>query len=107
MRLHVWLYDIVSEVCFERDYLYLAFYRHFSTLLGELTERGRVCDRGETCFAGVKSNLQVTIEWQLEHRLTWSGPNRLLLTAHIQAIGGGQDQEVRRAAFDLSTGDEV
>jgi hypothetical protein len=111
VRLHDWLYEIVAAVCFDRDYLYLAFYRHFTGLLADVTAAGAITDRGEYVFPGMKSNLQVRVTWQLARRLTWIGPNVLTLVAAIETLGGGSASaganEVLSAQFDLSTGDEV
>jgi hypothetical protein len=105
MTLHDWLYQVVAEVCYDRDYLYLAFVRHFSALMGQIVERGRFEDRGTYALPGMKSNRSARLEWRLEHALTWDGPNRLELRCILLDALSGAPIEARSACFDLSTGE--
>jgi hypothetical protein len=110
MRLHDWLYGIVASVCIDRDYIYLAFYRHFSALLADIISQGAVANAGEYTIQGMKSNRDAEVHWQLERRLTWIGPNTVTLEARVRPVSAGEaaiGEEVLVGRFDLSTGDEV
>ena len=105
MRLHDWLYECVAEVCYDRDYLYLAYVRHFTALMNQIIDRGRFENRGEYAFAGMKSNLSARLEWQLEHRLSWMGSNQLQLRCTFTNTLTGADSDIRSGRFDFSTGE--
>ncbi len=107
MQLHDWLFQVVAEVCYDRDYLYLAFIRHFTALMGLIVDRGRFEARGEYSLPGMKSNLSARLEWQLEHQLTWMGPNRLQLRCTLIDMAAGVEIETRSGCFDFSTGDRI
>jgi hypothetical protein len=84
--LHEVLYGIVEEVCWDADYLYRAFTEHFSGLMGQIYGQGGSHSGGSYTIAGIKSGLEARIEWSLEHRLDFHGPNLLRLDWRI---GGG------------------
>jgi hypothetical protein len=105
MRLHDWFYQVVADVCYDRDYLYLVFIRHFTALMSQILDQGRFENRGKYTLPGMKSNLSAQLEWQLENRMTWMGPNRLELRCTFTDAFSGLEKETRRGWFDLSTGD--
>jgi hypothetical protein len=105
MMLHDWFYQVVADVCYDRDYLYLAYIRHFSALMDQIVDRGRFEQSGEYAFPGMKSNLEARLEWQLEHQLSWTGPNGLSLHCKLVDSSSGMEQESRTGRFDFSTGE--
>jgi hypothetical protein len=107
MQIHDWLFQIVADVCYDRDYLYLAYIRHFTALMNQIVDRGRFESRGEYALHGMKSNLSAILDWQLEHHLTWMGPNRLTLCCTQTNNLTGVASETSSVCFDLSTGDLV
>jgi hypothetical protein len=100
--IHGWIYEIVSEICADRDYLYRVFYEHFTALLRQIYEEGRVTDHGDYLLPGLKSGSDGEVHWQLDKRLNYMGSNRLRLRCTLTAEG--ENREVREAEFELSTG---
>ncbi len=105
VRLHDWLYQIVTDVCYDRDYLYLVFIRHFTALMNQIADQGRFESSGKYTIPGMKSNLSAQLEWQLEHQVSWMGPNRLFLRCTLTDTLYDSESETRSECFDLSTGD--
>jgi hypothetical protein len=105
MRLHDWFYQLVVDVCYDRDYLYLVFIRHFTAMMNQILEHGRFENSGEYSLPGMKSNLSAQLDWKLEHNLTWMGPNQLQLRCTLTDTQSGGGRETRSVCFDFSTGD--
>ena len=103
MKLHDWIYEIVCEVCYDRDYLYACFVRHYTNLLNEIIEKGSSAQAGEYNIEGIKSNKNVRINWQLERRLNWMGSNIASFSCRIESLGSEVQKMKNR--FDMSTGD--
>jgi hypothetical protein len=100
--LHDWLYRLVDEVCFDREYVYFAFVEHFSALLKQIYHLGSTEGRGAYAIPGIKSERRLSLRWSLEHRLNYTGPN--LLAFEYAITEGGAELERGQARFDLSTG---
>jgi hypothetical protein len=100
--LHDWLYRLVDEVCFDREYLYRAFVENFSALLKEIYRLGGTEGRGSYEFPGIKSGRRASLNWALAHRLNYSGPN--ILSFEYVIAEGEAEVERGQARFDLSTG---
>lgn len=103
MKLHDWIYEIVSEVCYDRDYLYPCYIRHFTGLMNEIIEKGSFEQAGTYTVEGIKSNKKASLNWRLDKRLDWLGFNAVTFCCEIEsATKQSQKLQVR---FDLSTGD--
>ena len=107
MRLHDWLYDLVGEVCYDREYLYLFFLKHFQALMAEVIEQGRSVASGTYTMPGRKSDRQASLRWRLSRRVDWTAPNVLVIDWEIQDryTGATRDHGIR--SFALSTGEAV
>jgi len=103
MKLHDWIYEIVSEVCYDRDYLYACYIRHFTGLTNNIIETGSLACSGDYVIEGMKSNKNANISWQLERRIDWMGSNIINLDCKIRSQGS--EIETLQAQFDMSTGD--
>ena len=97
--LHDSLYRIVEEICWDADYLYRAFTEHFSGLMGQIYARGGSDARGSYTITGIKSGLEARMEWSLQHRLDFHGPNRLCLDYRIT---GGTEGDAARGGSILA-----
>lgn len=104
MKLHEWFYSLIDEICYDRDYLYLVYVRHFQCLMTEIIEKGNHQPSGAYVIPGLKNDLQACIDWQLERRLNWTGSNILAIHCRLQARSSGTILEARQVYFDLSTG---
>lgn len=107
--IHDWLYEIVAEVCHDREYLYRGFVEHFGALMQAIyRSRGGA---GEYRLPGIKSPLQARVEWRLARQVSFMGPNTLSLRCRITEAGGGGPQppavESPWVSFDLSTGERA
>ena len=105
MKLHDWIYKIVTEVCYDRDYLYACYVRHFTGLMNEIIEKGPSVQAGEYNIGGIKSNKNVRIDWQLERRLDWTGSNIISFSCQFESSESEVKVEKLQSRFDISTGD--
>jgi hypothetical protein len=105
--LHDWLYDLVCQVCYDRDYLYLSFVRHFGGLMATVEQAGPTQAAGTYAFAGLKSGLRVDLTWRLARRLDWLRSNWLALDYRIVDAASGEIQATGAGRFDVATGERV
>ncbi len=105
MKLHGWIYEIVTEVCYDRDYLYACYVRHFSGLMNDVFAKGACWQSGEYEIKGMKSNKDAHISWQLERRLGWMGSNVITLSCRFESLDIKNTELT--AEFDLSTGNSL
>ncbi|MBM4460382.1 MAG: hypothetical protein FJ011_21905 [Chloroflexi bacterium] len=107
MKLHDWFFERVNEACYDRDYLYLAFVRHFTAFMADIIRLGKTEERGDYLIPGIKSGLDVRLVWQLQRRLDWIGPNVLTVQCQLVDRATGDPQGGSVGRFDLSTGEMV
>jgi hypothetical protein len=107
MKLHDWFFERVSEVCYDRDYLYLAFVRHFTAFMADIIRLGKAEECGDYLIPGIKSDLDVRLTWQLQRRLDWIGLNVLAVQCQVVDRATGALKSDSAEHFDLSTGDSV
>jgi hypothetical protein len=105
MKLHEWLYDLVVNTCYDRDYLYLFYFRQYTGLMNEILEKGKTQGNGHYEFAGLKNDLQVSLDWELEEIIRWSGSNRIILHYKIEDRTQGSILESGHKIFNLTTGE--
>ena len=105
--LHDLVYQIVEEICWDRDYLYRCFTEVFSELMNGIYRQG--CSRagGNLVVNGVKSDVEARISWRLQHQLDYFGPNALKLEFEIRKKPSGLMVRTGDAVFDLATGCDV
>ncbi len=101
--LHEWLYRLMEELCYDREYLYLAFVEHFTGLMKLVMSSGAV--EGVYEIPGIKSGRRAFLEWTLEHRLSFMGPNILSVSYRVNRDETSEEHGTVR--FDVSTGTEV
>ncbi|RKY04948.1 MAG: hypothetical protein DRP56_09460 [Planctomycetota bacterium] len=101
--MHDWIYKIVIDVCYDRDYLYACFIRHFSRLMNDVLTKGTCSQSGEYEIKGMKSNKDAHINWQLERRIDWMGSNSISFDCKVNSLDSGI--ETMHGRFDMSTGD--
>lgn len=107
MRLHDWIYDIVCEICYDREYLYACYVRHFSALLTEIFEQGRIVDSGTYKIIGIKSNLVANFYWRLESRLNMMRLNVVTIRCAVENVDTGKQQSEYVQSFELSAGERT
>jgi hypothetical protein len=105
--LHDWVYALVQDVCFDREYLYRCFVEHFSALMHEIHAEGRVMGGGEYRIPGIKSGLHAVIRWRLAHQVSYAGPNLVALSAELRRDTGEREGIPEKRAFELSSGAPV
>jgi len=106
MRWHDWLYEQVCEICGDREYLYLSFYRGFAAIAEQIYQNGGVQPCGNTVINGLKSEYSLHISWQLESRANFFGSNSFTLTVEKQNKLTGCTEETRIKRFNFSSGEE-
>ena len=107
MKLHEWIYGLVEEVCYDREYVYASFIRHFGRLTEAIYVNGRSVCEGRYEMIGMKSDRVAEFEWQLDQCVNLIRLNSVRLTCTVRSTvtGAAQLQETRR--FEMSTGDEI
>jgi hypothetical protein len=104
MKFHEWLYEIVESLCYDRDYLYLVYIRHFNGLTAEIIERGKFLSAGTYWISGLKNDFQGRLAWSLGHRADWIGSTRVTIhyVKMVKTTSAVLEEQVM--AFDFSTG---
>jgi len=107
MRLHDWLYNLICDVCYDREYVYASFVRHFSALLKDIFEQGRFSETGKYDVNGMKSDKVAHVKWRLEHQFNLMGLNSVTFECEIENTLTGKKEKLEKAVFELSTGDSI
>lgn len=102
MRIHDWIFGIVDDICFDREYVYPCFVRHFSSFMSEVMEQGMLSGSGVHVIPGIKSNISAKLTWRLEHRLDWVKSNEIHLTCEFEGDAWGW--QPKSASFEMSSG---
>jgi hypothetical protein len=98
--LHAWLYQLIEELCYDREYLYLAFVEHFTALMKQVMSSGAA--EGAYEIPGIKSGRSARLAWVLGHRLSFMGPNVLSVSYVVTEEGDARERGTVK--FDVSTG---
>ena len=104
MKIHDWIFEIVDEICYDREYVYPSFVRHFCSLMQKIEQTGRLSGEGTYRVPGIKSNITAVLSWQFEHRLNLVGSNVIAVSCEFE---GGDDLPNRIANFEMSTGERI
>lgn len=107
MKLHEWLYNIVCEICRDREYVYLSFVRNFTALMKEIYETGDIKDSGTFTVTGIKSNMNADIQWHIHHRIDYSGLNSVTVKCVIVDTVTGVRNKEYEIIFELSMGESI
>ena len=104
--IHSLIYWAVCETCYDREYIYRAFVKHYTQISRRMFVDLPSPETGEYTFNGIKSNRSVSVRWRFARRLNWCGSNHVTLTVTItdQIRGGGQ---TRCGVFNVNTGRNV
>lgn len=103
MKLHDWIYEIVEDICYDREYVYPYFVRHFTGLMKEIEEQGSISGEGTYSIPGIKSGVTATLHWQIEHRLNWVGSNVVSIQCEFGLTTA--DLSERAAKFEMTSGE--
>ena len=104
MTLHEWLYAVVTDVCYDREYVYYAFTTHFSALCKGIYGGG---PGGSVMIHGIKSGCDALVSWRLARRADLIGCNTVELECRVTDKNGGAEVSCSKAVFELSCGTQV
>ena len=104
-NLHDFIYELVSIICYDKDYLYLLFYKSFTELMNDIYDKGRANDSGTYVIKGNKSNMDISIKWFLSGRVNFIGYNTIRLECVFTDKRTFEILETCTGIFDLSTGE--
>jgi len=104
MRIHDWIFEIVDDICYDREYTYPSFVHHFCSLMQDIERFGRLSSEGTYSIQGIKSNITAILSWRLEHRLNLVGSNVISIRCIFE---GTNDLPERCARFEMSTGERL
>ena len=107
MKLHEWIYELVCEVCYDREYVYTSYVRHFGQLMKDILEQGKFCQSGNYEIIGMKSNLKVILKWDLERCINFVGLNVVSIIYSIESLDTNKMESRGVRNFELSTGEET
>ncbi len=107
MKLHDWIYEIVSEVCYDKEYVYASYVRNFTQLMNDILEKGRVSQSGNFEIGGMKSDLSASLHWDLERCANLLGLNVVSIKYRIKSSRTGVVESEGERNFELSTGEEI
>jgi hypothetical protein len=107
MKLHEWIYELVCDVCYDREYVYASYVRHFGQLMKDILEQGKVCQRGSYEIVGMKSDLKAMLNWDLERCVNLVGLNVVSIRYSIESNRTGKIESQGVRYFELSAGDET
>lgn len=107
IRLHEWLYDIVHDICYDREYIFLLYSRSFKELIDMVLEKGMTVPEGEYSITGIKSNFKAIIRWNHEHRLNYVGLNVCKFHCKIVDKTTGEIEQEIEQSFELSAGESI
>jgi len=104
-RLHEFIYEVVNEICYDREYTYLLFVKNLYLLMDEIYKRGTVSGNGEYIIPGIKSNMCAIIKWQIAHRVNYTGPNTIKINCTLEKKPDGERMKAWEKNFELSSGE--
>lgn len=105
MMLHDWFYEIITRICYDREYLYPCFVRNFGDFMNGLYRQAGMQFEGEYRAAGLKSNKDAVFGWQMSGKgLDLFGANAMRVTCRIRERDSQQVEEMFEGVFDLTTG---
>ena len=107
MTIHEWVYKVVCDVCYDREYVYASFVRHFGFLMQEILEKGRFAESGTYVVPGMKSDLKATFTWQLESCIDLVRLNAVKISCVIESTYMGAAEPEESYWFELSTGEQI
>jgi hypothetical protein len=107
VTLHEWIYSIVEEICYDREYVYAVFIRHFGELTNEMYFKGRIAGSGEHMITGLKSGLVADFHWELKQCVNLIRLNTVQIECTIHSTDTGIIESQQTRSFELSTGDEI
>lgn len=106
-NLHEWFYQIASDICYDREYVYMFFVEHFSRFMHGIFEQGRFSESGTYVIPGLKNDLRAMLHWQLEHRVNCVGSNVLAIQWTMESISQKVVAAESRHTFELTTGELI
>lgn len=107
MRLHEWLYRLVYEICYDREYVYFCYARHFSELTKHIFEQGRFSESGSYEIPGMKSGKRALLHWQLAHCIDLIRLNTVTIRCTIENSDTGKKESEVSQTFELSCGEST
>jgi len=106
--LHDWFYQIITRICYDREYLYPCFVKNFGEFMNGLYRRAGMQFEGEYRAAGLKSNKDGVFCWQMSGKgLDLFGANAMRVACRIVDRDTQQMEEVFEGVFDLTTGQRI
>lgn len=105
--IHSWLYEVVYEICYDRDYIYYCFFNAFKGLMSDIFSEGCSEQRGIYYIEGMKSGYRAEISWELLHRIDYLGYNRIELSCKIKDRVEKTLINEKKMFFELSSGERL
>lgn len=107
MTLHEWIYALVKEVCYDREYIYPSFIRHFGQLMQDIYFKGRTQSSGVYEIPGMKSGRVAELEWRLERCMDLVRLNTVRIRCTIRVMDSGVVENSQTYCFETSAGTQV
>ena len=101
------IYDVICEICHDREYIYPCFLEVFGELTSEIYGHGGSAGSGTVTANGIKSDCMAVFEWSLLRRLDLIGHNELTMICKVCNKHTGSMLSRKRWIFDVSTGEII
>lgn len=103
--LHELIYDVICDICYDREYLYLSYISAFNELAGKIYAGGASCGIGDIEFAGIKSDYNAVFHWELIRRVEFMPYDGANLSVSIINKYTGVSISLKRYILTVSTGE--
>ena len=102
--LHSFLYNLLTGICFDREYLYKSYVNTFNKLTEQIYNNNGLQDGGTVKVSGLKSDFESTLTWNRTNGLNYYRLCEITLCCEV--VNKLSNQIVDKSYFlvDLTTG---
>ena len=104
LLLHELIYDVICEICYDREYLYLSYISAFNELTGKIYAKNRLCESGDFSAAGIKSDYSAVFRWGLIRRIEFMPYDEAKLSVSIINKYTGGNILYKKYILSISSG---
>ena len=105
MTLHEWIYEIICQICLDREYIYPCYIRNFTAITEDIFAPG-AC-QGKLNICGIKSDFNALLNWKLDRIASFAGPNTVMVECRIINKCSGEVNSNVEFFFDIRTGESI
>ena len=103
--LHELVYDVIREICYDSEYIYMSYISAFSGLAGKIYAKGAACGSGGITIAGIKSDYNAVFDWELTRPIGFTARDCAILGAGIVNKYTGAVVSNKRFILNIPSGE--